>query len=134
MTPIKIYIDPNYPPSVVKILQDIHALHKEKIVIILTWNEGNISEEDRVNGVFMVMDFQKRGFSIPILKQAQDGYKTIVCKGGEKMERFELMMTILGVWPKILKEIDDTNEKILLSFKYGRRNLVHYDLQELVSH
>lgn len=131
MTPKKLYIDSNYPLPVVRVLQDIHSLQEEERVLISTWSDESIPEEEIENAFFLIMDFQKRGFSIPVLKQAQDGYKTIVCKCGEKMERFELMMTVLRVWPKIFEELKNPNGKTLLSFKYGGKKLVPYNLEEM---
>jgi len=117
-----IYIDSNYPRPVLKILEDVHNLQKLKYYEIKCWDDNDITEKDLKNAIFLVVDYQKKGISIPIIKQAEEGYKTIVCRIREdKIDRFEFMMTVLRVWPQIIQNSNSSN--CLYSFRYGGKKL-----------
>ncbi|WP_445457720.1 hypothetical protein [Flavobacterium sp. HNIBRBA15423] len=119
---MKIYIDSNYPRPVLKILEDVHNLQKQKKYKIERWEDNEITENDLKDSIFLVVDFQKKGISIPIIKQSEEGYKTIVCRVmDEKIDRFEFAMTVLRVWPHIIEK-SDSNDK-LFSFNYGGKKL-----------
>ena len=119
---MKIYIDSNYPKPVVKLLEDVHNLQKQKKYEIERWGDYEINENDLNNSIFLVVDFQKKGISIPIIKQSEEGYKTIVCRVmDDKIDRFEFAMTVLRVWPHIIEKSYSSNN--LFSFKYGGKNL-----------
>lgn len=127
MSVLKIYIDANYPRPVLQILKDIHALQKEKQFEIVDWKNGDISENELEKSIFLVVDYQRRGLSMPTLKQAKEGYRTVVCRiRKKKIDRFELVMTIMRVWPFVLEKIEKLNEETLLTFKYGGRKLTTY--------
>lgn len=129
MKSLKIYIDSNYPKSLVDILISISNLQSEKKYKIIRWGEFGNSEIDLKNSVFLVIDYSKRGLEIPIVKQAKEGYKTIVYKvTEEKPDRFEHMMTVLRVWPFIFEKYHLLNSSTLLTFKYGGRRLTTYSV------
>ena len=122
---MKIYIDSNYPRPVVKILEDVHQLQKEKRYEIERWDDNEINENDLKDSIFLVVDYQKKGISIPIIKQSEEGYKTIVCRVmDEKIDRFEFAMTVLRVWPHIIE--NSASDKFLYTFKYKGRKLSTY--------
>lgn len=119
---MKIYIDSNYPRPVLKILEDVHNLQKLKLYEIERWEDNEITENDLKDSIFLVVDYQKKGISIPIIKQAEEGYKTIVCRiMDNKIDRFEFMMTVLRVWPQIIENSNSSN--CLYSFRYGGKKL-----------
>ena len=127
MSTLKIYIDPNYPKPVVSILESIQNLQKKKNFEIIRWENGDIPTSELNESIFLVVDYQKRGLSIPTIKQAAEGYKTIVCRvSKKKIDRFEFMMTLLRVWPFILEKKEQLNSSTLLTFKYGGRKLTKY--------
>lgn len=127
MKPLKIYIDANYPKRVVDILKSIEALQKDKQFEVIRWTDNIIKDNELDNSIFLVIDYQKRGLSIPVLKQAKDGFKTIVYRVTEKKpERFEHMMTILRVWPYIFEKKELLDNSTLLTFKYGGSRLSTY--------
>lgn len=126
---MKIYIDSNYPRPVVKILAAVHNLQKKKEYEIINWQNEDINDDEIKNSVFLVVDFQKKGISIPIVKQSKEGYKTVVCRVmEEKIDRFEFAMTVLRVWPQIIEKF--TSESNLFSFKYGGKKLTAFKIKE----
>lgn len=127
MSKLKIYIDPNYPLPVITILESIHDLQKKKNFEIIRWENGDIPTSELNDSIFLVVDYQKRGLSIPTIKQAADGYKTIVCRvSKKKVDRFEFMMTVLRVWPFILEKKEQLDTNTILTFSYGGRKLTKY--------
>lgn len=127
---MKIYIDSNYPRPVVKILEDVHQLQKEKRYEIERWDDNEINENDLKDSIFLVVDYQKKGISIPIIKQAEEGYKTIVYRiMDDKIDRFEFAMTVLRVWPQIIEKA--VSNDTLFSFRYGGKKLSGVKTKEL---
>lgn len=111
----------------VDILISISNLQKEKNYEVIRWGEVKDDEIRLENSIFLVVDYNKRGLTIPIVKQAEDGYRTIVYKiTEEKPDRFEHMMTVLRVWPFIFEKHHILNTSTLLTFKYGGRRLMTY--------
>lgn len=119
-----IYIAPEYPKPVVEIIEKIHSLQKnEKIEIRRMMKNMNLNMNHK-NAIFLEVDFQKRGISIPIKKQAAEGYKTIVCRCVDgSIDRFEFIMTVFRVWPYIIEKTVSKNDEPLFSFKYGGSRL-----------
>lgn len=128
MNRLKIYLDINYPLPVVKTLEDIHDLQKIKKYEIVRWQNEEISSADLKDSIFLLVDYQKHGLSIPIIKQAGDGYKTIVCRVNGKIDRFEFMITVLRVWPSILENKEQLDFRTILTFPYGGRRLKRYKI------
>lgn len=127
MKPLSIYIDSNYPKPLVDILISISDLQKERTFEVIRWAE--VEEDDILleNSIFLVVDYQKRGITIPIIKQSEEGYRTIVYRVAEdKPERFEHMMTVLRVWPYIFEKHHMLTTNTLLTFSYGGRRLLPY--------
>lgn len=113
----------------VKTLEDIHDLQKIKKYEIVRWQNEEISSADLKDSIFLIVDYQKHGLSIPTIKQAVDGYKTIVCRVNGKIDRFEFMMTVLRVWPFILEKREQLNNSTILTFPYGGRRLKSYEIK-----
>lgn len=119
-----IYIAAEYPKPVIEIIEKIHSFQKNKMIEIIRWDKNMNSSIDLKNAVFLEVDFQKRGISIPIIKQASEGNKTIVCRCvNDSIDRFEFIMTVFRVWPYIIEKTTSENEETLFAFKYGGSRL-----------
>lgn len=119
-----IYIAAEYPKPVLDIIEKIHSFQKKKKIEIKRWDKNTHASIDLKNSIFLEVDYQERGISIPIIKQASEGYKTIVCRCvNESIDRFEFIMTVFRVWPYIMEKATLENEESLFSFKYGGSRL-----------
>ena len=122
---MKIFIDDNYPKSVFKLLKLLHELSGNSKYQIYQWGKNEEADEDLNDSIFLLIDFSKKGISIPYEKLFEDGYRTFVCKAGktDSFSRFGLAMTLFTVWPSILEKSEDNQGKFLYSFNYGGKRL-----------
>lgn len=123
---MKIYIDDNYPPKVIELLESLHNLSGNGEYVVSRWENEELPVEELKDSIFLVIDYESRGISIPFQKLYEEGYRTFVCKAAKakKFSRFGLAMTLFTVWPSILKTSEDNEDKFLYSFKYGGSRLV----------
>lgn len=124
---MKIFIDDNYPNSVIKLLESLHRLSGNRKYIISRWGNVELSGKELKESIFLVIDYESRGISIPFQKLYEDGYRTFVCKAANAKDfsRFELAMTLFTVWPLILKTSEEISDKFLYSFNYGGKRLTN---------
>ena len=122
---MKIFVDENYPKSVFKLLKLLHNLSGNNKYQIYLWGENEEAEEDLNDSIFLVIDYKKKGISIPYEKLYEDGYRTFVCKAGKAgdFSRFGLAMTLFTVWPSIIEKSENNQGNFLYSFNYGGKRL-----------
>ncbi len=122
---MKIYIDENYPRKVIDLLESLHKLSGNRKYIINRWGNRELSQEELKESIFLVIDYESKGISIPFQKLYEDGYRTFVCKAANTSEfsRFGLAMTLFTVWPSILEKSESSQKKFLYSFNYGGKRL-----------
>lgn len=128
MKGLKIYIDPNYGKRVIDLLERTHQLQKEKKIELINWTGIDENTLDLKSSVFLLMDYEKKGLSVPTIKHYEDGYKVIAFKAGmvEKLDLFEFMMTVFRVWPFIIDKSKTNHDKFLYTFKYGGSRLSQF--------
>lgn len=122
---MKIYIDDNYPKSVIALIESLHKLSGNGSYIISRWGNEELSTKELKESIFLAIDYESKGVSIPFQKLYEDGYRTFLCKAANTSEfsRFGLAMTLFTVWPSILKTSEENQDKFLYSFKYGGKKL-----------
>ena len=124
MKSLKILIDPNYPDELVNALKDIHALQEEITFEIYSWHEGIENQFPLSESVFLAVDHSKKGLSEIVVKQLEDGYRMFVMKLGTGLNFFEFAMTVLRVWPHIIKKsLEGENKSFCYTFNYGGKQL-----------
>jgi len=122
---MKIYIDENYPNKVIELLESLHRLTGNGRYIINRWGNDELSHEELKGSIFLGIDYESKGVSIPFQKLYEDGYRIFVCKAANTSEfsRFRLAMTLFTVWPSLLKTSEKNQDKFLYSFNYGGKRL-----------
>jgi len=108
----------------IDVLFQIHQLQKIKRYEIICWNDQKVNERDLNNSVFLLVNYQKRGLEVPIIKHFEEGYRVIVCQAGfvENLDFFEFAMTVLRVWPRVIEVSEKESDIFLYTFKYGGKN------------
>lgn len=122
---MRLYLDSNFPKSVfnaIDYLQRIQFPQKFEVV------RGKWSDEYETHdtAVFLI-DLNAKGSNPTIDLHLRDGYKVVAYKKpiNESFDPYECAVTFLGYWKRILNDIEQHNEVILISFKTnGRYRLV----------
>jgi len=122
---MKIVIDENYGKTVIKLIESLHCLSGNDKYKVFRWGDIEVKDEDLNDSVFLVIEFQEKGISIPYEKLFEDGYRTFVCKTkkSDDFTRFGLALTLFTVWPSILEKSESNCENFLYTFKYGGKKL-----------
>jgi len=109
----------------IDVLFQIHQLQKIKRYEIICWNDQKVNERDLNNSVFLLVNYQKRGLEVPIIKHFEEGYRVIVCQAGfvENLDFFEFAMTVLRVWPRVIEVSEKESNVFLYTFRYGGKKL-----------
>ncbi len=125
MSALEIYIDINFPKKLVDALISIHNLQRKKQYQIIHWIDQEIPSAESGKALLLMVNEQKRGLEIPILKHYEEGYKVIACKAGNvtKPDLFEFAMTVLRVWPRIIEVSEKEHDPFLYTFTYSGKKL-----------
>lgn len=119
---MRLYIEPNYSPPVIQLIQSLHQLeYQPKYEVVSGKWDNEYSPDD--TAVFLI-DTNKRGMSTLTLDQFKDGYKVVAYKKpeGQEFDAYDCALTMLSQWKKILSEFSvATNKPILISISNGER-------------
>lgn len=130
MRKLKILIDPNYPLPLIESLESIHSLQLVKKYEIHTWANGIEEKFSLSDTIFLSVDDSKRGLSESTLKHLEDGYRMFVMKPVKEQDPFEFIMTVLRVWPFIIKKSESGRiDAYCYTFNYGGRRLSQFKLK-----
>ncbi len=111
---MRLYIDPNYSPPLVKLFMSLHHLEYPAGHEVVS---GRWSDEYRPadTAVFLI-DTNKRGLNTLTLDQYAEGYKVVAYKKpeGAEFDPYKCALTMLSQWQKILADIAAAQEERLL--------------------
>lgn len=118
---MRLYIDPNYTPPVIKLIKQLHDLEFPKSYEVVTgdWSD-NYDVSD--TAIFLV-DTNKKGLNTITLDQYNEGYNVIAYKKpqGDAFDPFRCSVIMLSQWRRILVELKATNEKVLIAISNGEK-------------
>lgn len=123
---MKLYLDTNYPKNLAEALQLIHKLETPQNFEIIRTQQ--LDENDPSNSVVFLFDRSKRGIDIVTEKHYQAGYKVIAFKlsSTDRIDFFQLSLTTLKLWPKILNKITETNTPFIFTYSYNGKSLNNF--------
>jgi len=120
---MKLYLDTNYPKNLAEALQLIHKLETPQNFEVIRTQQ--FDENDASNSVVFLFDRSKRGIDIITEKHYKAGYKVIAFKlsSTARIDFFQLSLTTLKLWPKILNKIAETNTPFIFTYSYNGKSL-----------
>ena len=120
---MKLYLDTNYPKNLAEALQLIHKLETPQNFEILRTQQ--FDENDASNSVVFLFDRSKRGIDIVTEKHYKAGYKVIAFKlsSTARIDFFQLSLTTLKLWPKILNTITEESNAFIFTYSYNGKTL-----------
>lgn len=120
---MKLYLDTNYPKNLAEALQLIHKLETPQNFEVIRTQQ--FDENDISNSVVFLFDRSKRGIDIVTEKHYKAGYKVIAFKlsSTARIDFFQLSLTTLKLWPKILNIITEENNAFIFTYSYNGKSL-----------
>lgn len=117
-----LYFHSDYPETLIGTLKKLHRLPGSDKAIQIVHREGKLEDFDMNETILFLMDSNSRGVSIPTKKHLESGYKVFVFRDTEEnVNLFQLVITILSYWKKILSEIEKLNGPYMKTFSYKSR-------------
>jgi len=113
----KVYLDINYPKNLVTALQLVHQLQNPPQLDILRTAHFEGSGSDSVVFLF---DRSKKGIDIVTEKHFEAGYKVFAFRlnSVDKIDLYQLSMTVITLWPKILKTLNNESSPFIFTYNY----------------
>lgn len=119
---IKVYLDTQYPKNLAEGLILLHQMQSPKEFEIIRTSDF---EDADANSVVFLFDRTKRGIDIITEKHYADGYKVFAFKSRlvAKVDIFQLSISVLSLWPKILHTINSEARPFIFTYKYSGNTL-----------
>jgi len=120
---MRVYLDTNYPKNLAEALRLIHAMQLSSTVEIIRTQD--IKEVETSNSVLFLFDRSKKGLDIVTEKHFEAGYRVFAFKlnSTEKINFFDLSLSLLRLWPKILEEINADTQPFVFTYNYNGKTL-----------
>ena len=121
---MQICLEQNYPKNLVSALQLIHKINSSSQDIQIHWDK-KLTESDSATTVVFLFDRGKRNLDLTTEWYYEKGFKVFAFKSSsaDKLNPFELSLTILGMWRKILGIINVTKSPFVVTYTYQGKSL-----------
>jgi hypothetical protein len=119
---IKVYLDTQYPKNLAEALSLLHQMQQTKEFEIIRTNRF---EDADANSVVFLFDRTKKGIDLITEKHYDEGYKVFAFKSRlvQKVDIFQLSLSVLNLWPKIMHTICSESSPFIFTYKYSRNTL-----------
>lgn len=135
MSPVKLFVDNNYPKRLFTALEQLQGLQEERRYEVVRWQGQRIAQAELINGVVLLVDHGKSRLEVPVLRHYEDGYRVVVCRMGiaPQTSLFNFAFTVLRLWPQILHKAADENRPFLYTFTPGRARLDEHKASRILA-
>lgn len=120
---MEICLEKNYPKHLVSALELIHKLDASHAVNII--HDKDLTEKDAPKTIVFLFDRSKRSLDITTEKYFEMGFRIFAFKiaTADKLNLFELSLTVLTLWKKVIQIIRNENTPFIYTFGYARARL-----------
>ncbi|MGC4035222.1 MAG: hypothetical protein QM764_04610 [Chitinophagaceae bacterium] len=122
---MEILFEKSHPKDLVEALKLVHQ-SDESGSYVLSYFDKSIDEKSLHQPILLLFDYKQRGLEVTTEELFKSGYRifALKTKREEKLDFFKLSLTIIGLWPKILQVIIDTQSPFIFTYKYCGSRLV----------
>lgn len=120
---MRLYLDTNYPKNLTEALRLIHETQQPAEYEII--RTQSFDESDVHQTVVFLFDKSKKGIDVVTQKHFEFGYRVFALKitSKERFDFFELSLTIIRMWPKILDTIKSEKNPFVFTYNYKGTSL-----------
>ncbi|MBS1586707.1 MAG: hypothetical protein JSS82_14320 [Bacteroidetes bacterium] len=120
---MRVYLDTNYPKNLAEALRLIHALQLPQAIEIVRTQD--IKEADAASSILFLFDQSKKGLDVVTEKHFEAGYRVFAFKlnSTDKINFFDLSLSLLRLWPRILDTITAETEPFVFTYNYNGKTL-----------
>lgn len=121
---MQICLEQNYPKNLVLALQLIHKIDPSSQDIQIYWDKA-LTEADSTTTVVFLFDKGKRNIDLTTEWYYEKGFRVFAFKlsSVDKLDPFQLSLTILRIWRKVLGIIKGTESPFVVTYTYQGKSL-----------
>lgn len=122
---MQILFEKTHPKDLVEALKLIHQSDESKSYV-LSYYDKSIDEKLLQQPILLLFDYKPKGLDVTTEELYKSGYRIFAMKTKrkEKLDFFQLSLTVLGLWPKILKAINEKEAPFVFTYRYCGSRLV----------
>jgi hypothetical protein len=114
---MQICLEQNYPKNLVLALELIHKIDISAKDIEIYWDK-KLTDADAKSTIVFLFDKGKRNLDITTERYFEKGFRVIAFKMPETFTPFELSLTVLSLWRKILDAIQKAESPFVITYRY----------------
>lgn len=114
-----ILFDTSFPKGLLNGLKEVHQIDEAKRFVIKHY-DNTVDSKVIINPIVFLFDYSGKGLDVTTEGYYEAGYRVFVLKTKRrfKMDMYELALTIIQIWPEVLKLIDETTTPFVYGYKY----------------
>lgn len=116
---MQICLEQNYPKNLVLALELIHKVDISTKDIKIHWDK-KLTETDADSSVVFIFDKGKRALDFTTEQYFEKGFRVFAFKmaTADSLNPFELSLTVLGLWRKVINIIDEEKRPFIYTYGY----------------
>ena len=122
---MQILFEKTHPKGLVEALKLVHQSDDNKSYV-LSYYDKSVDEKLLQQPILLLFDYKSKGLDVTTEELYKSGYRIFAMKTKrkEKLDFFQLSLTVLGLWPKILKTISEKESPFVFTYRYCGSRLV----------
>jgi len=122
---MQILFEKTHPKDLVEALKLVHQSDDNKSYV-LSYYDKSVDEKLLQQPILLLFDYKSKGLDVTTEELYKSGYRIFAMKTKrkEKLDFFQLSLTVLGLWPKILKTISEKDSPFVFTYRYCGSRLV----------
>jgi hypothetical protein len=121
---MEILFEKTHPKNLVEALKLVHQTDESQS-FSLSYYDKSIDDSKLKQPVLLMFDYNKKGLEATTEELYKLGFRIFAMKTKreEKLDFFQLSLTILSIWPKIIDTIAGNNSPFVCTYRYGGHKL-----------
>lgn len=116
---MQILFEKTHPKDLVEALRLVHQTDESKSYN-LSYFDKSIDEKKLQHPVLLLFDYNRKGLEVTTEELYNSGYRifALKTKRKDKLDFFELSLTVLGLWPKVMQILKQNDSPFVYTYKY----------------
>ena len=122
---MQICLEKIFPKNLVEALKKLHEIPAPNRDTFNIYWDKHLGSKDIAKTIVFLVDRKSKGVNNITESYFKEGYRVFILKTApsEKIDVFELSMTVLRIWPDILDIIAAESQPFIYSYKYRGKKL-----------
>lgn len=124
LTNMVILFDTSFPKGLLNGLKEVHQIDEKKDFIIQHYDH-TVDTKMIINPIVFLFDYSGKGIDVTTEGYFKAGYRVFVMKTKRrvKLDMYELALTVIKIWPEVLRKIEGCEKPFVYGYKYQSRKI-----------